>query len=138
MGRQTSDREVQLGSPAIDWWRRFSRGGRRRAAAAVQKRRGHGGSDGGGERGGAQQCVALEASMWTREGARGVPGLGGSAEGRARQWRSGGGRGSSGSDETPALLGQQARLEAHVWAREELRATGRSRGQAERRAHRRR
>jgi hypothetical protein len=29
----------------------------------------------------------------------GVPGLGGSAEERARQWRSGGGRGSSGSGE---------------------------------------
>jgi hypothetical protein len=76
--------------------------------------------------------------MWPREGARGVPGLGGSVEGRARQWWSGGGRGSSGSIETPALLGHQARLEAHIWAREVLRATGRSRGQARRRAHRRR
>jgi hypothetical protein len=74
--------------------------------------------------------------MWPREGARQVPGLGGSAEGRARQWRFGGGRGSSGSGEMPALLGHQARLEAHVWAREELRATGWSRGQARRRAHR--
>jgi hypothetical protein len=76
--------------------------------------------------------------MWSREGARGVPGLGESAEERARQWRSGGGRGSSGCDETLVLLGHQARLEAHVWAREELRATGRPRGQARRRAHRRR
>jgi hypothetical protein len=74
--------------------------------------------------------------MWPREGARQVPGLGGSAEGRARQWRFGGGRRSSGSGEMPALLGHQARLEAHVWAREELRATGWSRGQARRRAHR--
>jgi hypothetical protein len=138
MGRQTSGREVQLGSPAIDWWRRFGWGGRRRAAAAAQRRRSRGGSDGGEERGGAQQCVALEASMWPREGARRVPGLVGSAEGRARQWRSGGGRGSSGSGETPTQLGHQARLEAHVWARQELRATGRSRGQARRRVHRRR
>jgi hypothetical protein len=68
----------------------------------------------------------------------GVPGLGGSAEGRARQWRSGGGHGSSGFAEMSVLVGHQARLEAHVWAREELRATGRSRGQARRRAHRRR
>jgi hypothetical protein len=35
--------------------------------------------------------------MWPREDARQVPGLGGSAEERARRWRSGGGRGSSGS-----------------------------------------
>jgi hypothetical protein len=35
--------------------------------------------------------------MWSREDAKQVPGLGGSAEGRARRWRSGGGRGSSGS-----------------------------------------
>jgi hypothetical protein len=34
MGRQTSDGEKQLGSPAIDWWRRIGRGGRQRAAAA--------------------------------------------------------------------------------------------------------
>jgi hypothetical protein len=61
-------------------------GGRRRAAAAEQKRRGRGGSVGGEDRGVAQQCVARVASMCPREGARWVPGLGGSAEGRARQW----------------------------------------------------
>jgi hypothetical protein len=119
---------VRLGLPAIDWWWWFGRGGRRRAAAAEQRRGGRGGSDGGEDRGVAQHCVAREASMWPREGATGVPGLGGSAEGRARQWRSSGGRGSSGCGETPVLLDHQARLEAHVWAREELRATGRSRG----------
>jgi hypothetical protein len=35
--------------------------------------------------------------MWPREDARQVTGLGGSAEGRARRWRSGSGRGNSGS-----------------------------------------
>jgi hypothetical protein len=84
MGRQTSGREVRLALPAIDWWWWFGRGGRRRAAAAEQRWRGRGGSDGGEDRGGAQQCVARSASMWPREGARWVPGLGGSAEGRAR------------------------------------------------------
>jgi hypothetical protein len=71
MVRQTSGREVRLGSPAIDWWWRFGRGGRWRAAAAEQRRRGRGGSDGDEDMGGAQQCVAREASMWPREGARG-------------------------------------------------------------------
>jgi hypothetical protein len=51
-----------------------------------QKQHGRGGSDGGEDRGGAQQCVARVASMCPREGARWVPGLGESAEGRARQW----------------------------------------------------
>jgi hypothetical protein len=58
----------------------------RRAVAAEQKRRGRGGSDGGEDRGGAQQCVARVASMCPRGGARWVPGLGESAERRARQW----------------------------------------------------
>jgi hypothetical protein len=80
-GMQTSGRDVKLGSPAIDWWKRIGRGGRRRAAAAAQRRRGRGGSDGGEERGDAQQCVTPEASMWPREDARQVPGLRGSAEG---------------------------------------------------------
>jgi hypothetical protein len=50
--------------------------------------RDHGGSGGGEERGSAQQCAAPEASMWPREDARQVPGLGGSAEERACRWRS--------------------------------------------------
>jgi hypothetical protein len=54
----------------------------------------------------------------------------------ARQWQHG--RRGSGCGEMSAMLGHQAQLEAHVWAREELRVTGRSRGQARRRAHRRR
>jgi hypothetical protein len=83
-----------------------------RSAAAEQRRRGRGGSDGGEDRGGAQQCVAWEASMWPREGARWVPGLGGSAEGRARQWRSGGGRGSSGSGEQAVWLDQHVGVQA--------------------------
>jgi hypothetical protein len=68
-------------------------------AAAGQRQRGRGGSDGSEDRGGAQQCVAQAASMWPREGARWVTGRGGSTEERARQWRSCGGRGSSGSGE---------------------------------------
>jgi hypothetical protein len=58
---------MQLGSPAIDWWRRIGRGGRRRAAATAQRRCGRGSSDGSEERGGAQQCAAPEASMWPRK-----------------------------------------------------------------------
>jgi hypothetical protein len=112
MGRQTSGREVRLALPAIDWWWRFGRGGRRRAAAAKQRRHGRGGSDGIEDRGGAQQCVARAASMCPREGARWVPGLGGSAEERARQWRSGGGRGSSGSGEQVVWLGPHMGLQA--------------------------
>jgi hypothetical protein len=50
--------------------------------------------------------------MSPREGARGVPGLGGSAEGRARQWRSGDGRGSSGSGEQAVWLGQHVGVQA--------------------------
>jgi hypothetical protein len=42
---------------------------------------------------------------------------------------------SSGCGETPAKLGHQARLEAHMWARKELRVTGWSRAQARRWAH---
>jgi hypothetical protein len=98
-GRQTSDGELRLGSPAIDWWRRISRSSRRRAAAAAQRRCGRGISDGGEERGDAQQCAAPGASMWPRADARQVTERGGSAEGRARRWWSGGGRGSSGSGE---------------------------------------
>jgi hypothetical protein len=59
--------------------------------------------------------------MWPREDARRVPGLGGSAEGRARQWRSGGGRGSSGSGDRAAQLDQQATREGLVMHQEELR-----------------
>jgi hypothetical protein len=112
MGRQTSGREVRLVLPAIVWWWRFGRGGRRRAAAAKQRRHGRGGSDGVEDRGRAQQCVARAASMCPREGARWVPGLGGSAEERARQWRSGGGRGSSGSGEQAVWLGTHMGVQA--------------------------
>jgi hypothetical protein len=91
-----------------DWWRRIGRGSRRRAAAAEQWRRGRGNSDSGAGKGDAQQCTAPGASMWPREDARQAPGLGGSAEGRARQRRSGGGRGNSGSGDRAAQLDQQA------------------------------
>jgi hypothetical protein len=70
-----------------------------RAAVAAQRRRGNGNSNGGEDRGGAQQCVAPGASMRSREDAGQVTGRGETAEGRARRWRSGGGRGSSGSGE---------------------------------------
>jgi hypothetical protein len=45
--------------------------------------------------------------MWPREDARQAPGLGGSAEGRAGIWRSGDGRGNSGSGDRAAQLDQQ-------------------------------
>jgi hypothetical protein len=61
-------------------------------AAVVQRRCGRGSSGGGEGKGAAQQCAAPGASMWRREDDRQVPGLGGSAEGRARRWRSGCGR----------------------------------------------
>jgi hypothetical protein len=121
MGRQISDGEMRLGSPAIDWWRRIGRGSRRRAATAAQRRHDRGSSDGGEERGGAQQCAALGASMWPREDARQVTGRGGSAEGRARRWRSGGGRESSDSGDRAARLDQQATRGAFVMHKEELR-----------------
>jgi hypothetical protein len=95
-GRQTSDGELRLVSPAIDWWRKISR---RSRWAAAQRRCGRGSSDGGEERGDAQQCAMRGPFMWPGEDARQVTGRGGSEEGRARQWRSGGGRGSSGSGE---------------------------------------
>jgi hypothetical protein len=79
-GRQTSDGELRLGSPAIDWSRRISRRSRRRAAAAAQRQCGRGSSDGGEERGDAQQCATPGASMWPREDARQVTRRGGSAE----------------------------------------------------------
>jgi hypothetical protein len=59
--------------------------------------------------------------MWPREGARKVTGRGGSAEGRARRWRSGGHRGSSDSDDRAARLDQQATRGAFVMHKEELR-----------------
>jgi hypothetical protein len=59
--------------------------------------------------------------MWPREDARQVPGLGESAEGRARQWRSGGGHGSSGSGDRAARLDRQATRKALVVHKEELR-----------------
>jgi hypothetical protein len=112
LGRQTSVQGVRLALPSIDWWWRFGRGGRRRVAATKQRRRGRGGSNGGEDRGRAQQCVARAASMCPREGARWVPGLGETAEGRAQQWWSGGGRGSSGSGEQADWLGQHVGVQA--------------------------
>jgi hypothetical protein len=44
-GRQTSDGELRLGSPVIDWWRWFDRGGRRQAAAEAQRRSGGRGAE---------------------------------------------------------------------------------------------
>jgi hypothetical protein len=80
-GEANKRQGVRLALPAIDRWWRFGRGGRWQAAAAELRQRGRGGSDDGEDRGGAQQCVARAASMYPREGARWVPGLGGSAEG---------------------------------------------------------
>jgi hypothetical protein len=82
--KQTSDGELELCSPVIDW--SVVRLGR---SVAAQGRCSRGGSDGGEGRGDAQQCVAPGASMLPREGARQVTVRGGSAEGQARRWRSG-------------------------------------------------
>jgi hypothetical protein len=59
--------------------------------------------------------------MWPREETRLVTGRGGSAEGRARRWRSGGGRGNSSSGDRATRLDQQATRGAFVMHREELR-----------------
>jgi hypothetical protein len=87
----------------------------------VQRRCGRGSSGSGEGKGDAQQCAAPGASMWPREDARQVPGLGGLAEGRARRWRSSGGRGSSGSSVRAARLDQQATREPFVMHKEGLR-----------------
>jgi hypothetical protein len=87
----------------------------------VQRRCGRGSSDGGEERGDAQQCATPGASMWPREDAKQVTGRGGSTEGRARLWRSGGGCGSSDSGDRAARLDQQATRGAFGMHKEELR-----------------
>jgi hypothetical protein len=48
------------------------------------------------------------------------------------------GRRGSGSDAMQARLGQRAWVEAHEWAREELKITGLPRARAEQGVHRRR
>jgi hypothetical protein len=60
--------------------------------------------------------------MWPREEARQVTGREGSVEGRARLWRSGGGRGSSDSGDRVARLDQQATRGAFVMHKEEFRS----------------
>jgi hypothetical protein len=69
--------------------------------------------------------------MWPREDARQASGLGGSAEGRARRRRSGGGRensgfcgdrGNSGSGDRAARLNQQATRGAFMVHKERLRS----------------
>jgi hypothetical protein len=122
MGRQTSYGDHLLDSPVNDWWRRIGRESRRRAAAAEQWRRDRGNSDGGAGKGDAQQCTAPGASMRPREDARQVTGRGGSAEGRTRRRRSGGGRGNSGSGDRGARLDQQATRGAFVLHKEGLRS----------------
>jgi hypothetical protein len=108
----------------IDWWRCFGRRSPRRAASAEQRRRARGNSDGGEGKDWAQPRVAREASMWPREDARWLPGLGGSAEGRVWRQRSGGGRGSSGSGGRAARLDQQAARGGFVMHKRELRSLG--------------
>jgi hypothetical protein len=61
--------------------------------------------------------------MWSREDTKQVPGLGGSAEGRGRRWRSGGGRGSSGSGGRAGRLDQQVTRGAFVMHKEGLRGS---------------
>jgi hypothetical protein len=89
-------------------------GGAAKARARELKRR--------EDRGWAQPHAPREASMWPREDARRAPELGGSAEGRARRRRSGGGRGNSGSGDRAAQLDQQATRGAFVVHKEGLRS----------------
>jgi hypothetical protein len=103
---QTSDRDRQLESPAIDWWRWTGRGSLRRAAAAEQRRRARGNLDGGEERAWAQPRATRGASMGPREGARKITELGEATEGRAQRRRSGSGRRNSGSGDRVARLAQ--------------------------------
>jgi hypothetical protein len=62
--------------------------------------------------------------MCPREDARRFPGLGGSAEGRVRRQRSGGGRRSSDSGDRAAWLDQQATRGGFVMHKRELRSLG--------------
>jgi hypothetical protein len=62
--------------------------------------------------------------MWPSESAMQVTGRGGSAERRARRWRSSGGRGSSASGDCAARLDQQATRGAFVVHKGELRSLG--------------
>jgi hypothetical protein len=137
-GRQTSDGDRRLDSPVNDWWRKIGRGSRQRAAAAEQRRRARGNSDGGAGRGDAQQCAAPGASMWPREDARQVTRRGGSAEGRARPRRSGGGRGNSDSGDRAAWLDQQAARGVTGVHKEEFKRPWEWGRRLERDAHRRR
>jgi hypothetical protein len=76
--------------------------------------------------------------MWPGEGARQVTWRGGSAEGRARRWRSGGGRGHSGSGDRAAWLDQQAARGAIGVHKEEFKRSWEWRHRLEGGAHRRR
>jgi hypothetical protein len=132
--RLTRDRLVAVVRPG----RSPASGGRGAEAERRQRRSGRGNSNGGEERGAAQQCAAPGASMWPREDARQVTRHGGSAEGRARRWRSDGGRGSSGSSDCGARLDQQAAQGAFVMHKGELRSLCGLRRRREGDSHRRR
>jgi hypothetical protein len=54
---------LQFSVPVLDWDTWFGRKGHRRAAAVEQWWRGRGRSSSGEDRGGAEQCVALVASL---------------------------------------------------------------------------
>jgi hypothetical protein len=137
-GRQTSYGHRRLDSPVNDWWRRIGWGSPRRAAAVEQRRCGRGNSDGSAGKGDAQQCSSPRSSMWPREDARKVTWRGGSAEGRARQRRSGGGRANLGSGDRGARLDQHTGRGALVTHKEGFRSL-RGRGlRLEGGAHRRR
>jgi hypothetical protein len=89
-----------------------------------RRRRARGNSDCCEGKGWAQPHAARGASMWPREGVERLPGLGGSAEGRARQRRSGGGRENSGSGDRAARLDQQVARGGFVVHKGELRRLG--------------
>jgi hypothetical protein len=116
--RQTSDGELKLGSPVIDWWRWFGWKDRRRAAATDRWWRGRGHSNSGEDRGGAGQRVARVASLVPSGGAGMVGWLGGRAESRARRRRQWGSRREPWSNEQVEQPGQHASVQA-LWVREE-------------------
>jgi hypothetical protein len=138
MGRETCCGDRRLGSPVTDCWRWFGRRSPRRAAAAEQRQRARGNSDGCEGKDWAQPRAARGASMWPREGARRLPGLGGSAEGRVRRRRSGGGRGSLGSGDRVARLDQQVARGATGVHKEEFRRSWELELRLKGEAHRRR
>jgi hypothetical protein len=97
-GRQTSEGDMQLGSPSLDWRWWVDRGCHRRAAATGRWWRGREHSNSGEDRGRAGQCVARTASLGPSGCAEMVGWLGDLAEGGVV----GGSNGAATGKRTPA------------------------------------